>query len=977
MVMQQFLKFTETRDIAEGFLRDMEAAAASSSSSSSSPAAGGSIVGQYDSGIHRSHSSSLPAHHQQVPAFDSTDIMKFIERANRESLNLSQSKMCNSSSTTTVNSHSLRSSPPQLLPPGIIVGTASPESTDLSSPPNKHQLQQQTHQHQTPHSRSSPSAPSSLGSPLNKLQNMQPFDFRRLFPSGTGSSRNKNVVPVVNDLPSPLENSLEAGYRISKKLQQQQQQLLNMFPSLVESSEKNNTTSRSSSSNNNNNNPVPGSVNSDEQSFSDCESGDETHLSEGAVNLSLDQGVFDLKERHSRKSMNPMKRRWNPMVLSTLVTNPSTGKRRVQCLTCSKTFCDKGALKIHFSAVHLREMHKCTVDGCTMMFSSRRSRNRHSANPNPKLHSSSQRRKLNPHDGRTSNPFPSPLIRDATSGFPLLNHHLGAGPVLSHLPAPSSPVNQSRMMQDQQRFGDFDKIRANMTLASPSGINDVKDSFRSDSCSPCPSDAYCESEPGSSTPKRIKSQDSGRSIPSRRVSESNGHGSSSRIPHDQDSGEMNSDIDNSKDVRQDRESDANRSRKRKSANPTKFSVHHSPPVARHVSDDDLHYSSDGSSSDNFAIDAKLDENGLLEDNSDDDEYETMQEYMHQQRQHALKKMFAAHQQQQALRDSRRPVESGDDRRNRHERDSSPTSDRTIDLSSMNKRHSFRNEVTSKDDVAADSVAREEEGSECDARRDDSVDSSSEQQQDLSMPKQSANSTPDPAKRSESTSEAGGASSARKSPDESAGASNSQTSSNENPLRHLESLSLGPFSNLVSSNSQLRNSTANLFAAANLPFPPAAMTGGLGLPFLPMPGSLPKSERPSSEQSDQGKGVDVSEEYDDGDSMSRGESEQEDGTLTPGEMGSHMFRDSGLSSFGIDIPVDKENPRRCTVCGKIFQNHFGVKTHYQNVHLKLMHKCTVDGCNAAFPSKRSRDRHSANLNLHRKLLSTHSDKGESL
>jgi len=38
------------------------------------------------------------------------------------------------------------------------------------------------------------------------------------------------------------------------------------------------------------------------------------------------------------------------------------------------------------SAVHLKEMHRCTVDGCTMMFSSRRSRNRHSANPNPKLH---------------------------------------------------------------------------------------------------------------------------------------------------------------------------------------------------------------------------------------------------------------------------------------------------------------------------------------------------------------------------------------------------------------------------------------------------------------------------------------------------------------------------------------------------------------------------------------------------------------
>ena len=63
-----------------------------------------------------------------------------------------------------------------------------------------------------------------------------------------------------------------------------------------------------------------------------------------------------------------------------------SGKKRVLCEACQKTFCDKGALKIHYSAVHLKEMHRCTVQGCTMLFSSRRSRNRHSANPNPKLH---------------------------------------------------------------------------------------------------------------------------------------------------------------------------------------------------------------------------------------------------------------------------------------------------------------------------------------------------------------------------------------------------------------------------------------------------------------------------------------------------------------------------------------------------------------------------------------------------------------
>ena len=108
-------------------------------------------------------------------------------------------------------------------------------------------------------------------------------------------------------------------------------------------------------------------------------------------------------------SSNSSKRRWDPMILSGLSTNPSTGKKRVQCNVCLKTFCDKGALKIHFSAVHLREMHKCTVDGCNMMFSSRRSRNRHSANPNPKLHTPNFRRKINPHDGRTANPYPNIL----------------------------------------------------------------------------------------------------------------------------------------------------------------------------------------------------------------------------------------------------------------------------------------------------------------------------------------------------------------------------------------------------------------------------------------------------------------------------------------------------------------------------------------------------------------------------------------
>nr|XP_005752641.1 PREDICTED: zinc finger protein basonuclin-2-like [Pundamilia nyererei] len=66
-------------------------------------------------------------------------------------------------------------------------------------------------------------------------------------------------------------------------------------------------------------------------------------------------------------------------------------KGRVCCGVCGKSFYDKGTLKIHYNAVHLKIKHRCTVAGCTMVFSSLRSRNRHSANPNPRLHTSSSR----------------------------------------------------------------------------------------------------------------------------------------------------------------------------------------------------------------------------------------------------------------------------------------------------------------------------------------------------------------------------------------------------------------------------------------------------------------------------------------------------------------------------------------------------------------------------------------------------------
>lgn len=54
------------------------------------------------------------------------------------------------------------------------------------------------------------------------------------------------------------------------------------------------------------------------------------------------------KLRSLRKSVNPMKRPWQPTpgYGGTLIS--PAGKKRVLCTACHKTFCDKGALKIHY-----------------------------------------------------------------------------------------------------------------------------------------------------------------------------------------------------------------------------------------------------------------------------------------------------------------------------------------------------------------------------------------------------------------------------------------------------------------------------------------------------------------------------------------------------------------------------------------------------------------------------------------------------
>ncbi|XP_063770257.1 zinc finger protein basonuclin-2 isoform X2 [Pseudophryne corroboree] len=106
-----------------------------------------------------------------------------------------------------------------------------------------------------------------------------------------------------------------------------------------------------------------------------------------------------------------------------------------------------------------------------------------------------------------------------------------------------------------------------------------------------------------------------------------------------------------------------------------------------------------------------------------------------------------------------------------------------------------------------------------------------------------------------------------------------------------------------------------------------------------------------------------------------------GLYNGGSAGMAALHESLASSLSYGSPhkfspdsdlCSSPDPKICYVCKKSFKSSYSVKLHYRNVHLKEMHVCTVAGCNAAFPSRRSRDRHSANINLHRKLLTKELD-----
>ncbi|XP_015511836.2 uncharacterized protein LOC107218463 isoform X1 [Neodiprion lecontei] len=749
-----------------------------------------------------------------------------------------------------------------------------------------------------------------------------------------------------------------------------------------------------------------------------------------------------------RKPHSPGKRQqWGtspnlPLNLGTQFINPATGKKRVQCNVCLKTFCDKGALKIHFSAVHLREMHKCTVEGCNMMFSSRRSRNRHSANPNPKLHSPHLRRKISPHDGRSSmahalvlppqvglpvpatglNPLsfgsfplltPPPDLRHSAAldfkhldlssnqncnraGYEELHQRRTSSNTTASMSPPAPPTAQECDEEEDDDDGivvvaeeehghqpmivsqrdEEDDQPADFSLAKRPrlSVSDLDDDFASnvDSNEDNDSVGTIDQPPSSVHPNSANSNTHNRGVrkrksqnPTRCAMPTETHSSSTE-------GESSNDA-----IFQDQPEDMSMSRlqeveEKKTTSPRPSSRNRStsgsPERAAVVESSGI-----------ITTGSKQESNGdtpiLVTDEPLQEEPRDLSSRAssgrRSPRQSSTPEPVKAAASPSRNVDTTSPHESRDRKipENRRDENEDHEQDRNQD------QNHDQDQDQEQDQVDEEEEEDEEDQAEDDDDDEDVEDEEEDDQVSVKRRHQEGERPDDTTPRARSSS---------------VDSSHLTTADDlsldsSNALRQLESLSQGRmlFGTLQQQQPQPPQQRQQQQQQQQ-----QQQEGSRSGRISTSPTSCsPTMENTMMEQSMIGDRLDIHsldrferldqlELMDRMDTYSHGSRSSSASPSTTGmDMDNSLITYARYENGGFvstqEVPLDRENPRRCTACGKVFQNHFGVKTHYQNVHLKLMHRCSVDGCNAAFPSKRSRDRHSANLNLHRKLLSTSS------
>uniref|UniRef100_A0A7N6AK20 C2H2-type domain-containing protein n=1 Tax=Anabas testudineus TaxID=64144 RepID=A0A7N6AK20_ANATE len=553
-------------------------------------------------------------------------------------------------------------------------------------------------------------------------------------------------------------------------------------------------------------------------------------------------------------------------------------KGRVCCNSCGKTFYDKGTLKIHYNAVHLKIKHRCTIEGCNMVFSSLRSRNRHSANPNPRLHMPMLRNNRDKDLIRANSTTGTPVISSTKNGgFTLTSP---GRPPLGFTTPPVDPMLQSPL-QSPLVFPSLKSVQPVQpvppfyrTLLSPADLVSPPVSL--------PTSPILPTTTNSTTLMDQQQQILAAAV----ASHNNVHVSEAGpMSHRLSTPSANQDFTTGS-------SDPTPKKKpRKSSMPVKIEKEVIDVADEYEDkdedDDNIHHNHHHQSSllhNNIKINGNCNSNNNGTGNHSGGSGQQSPSQDEMSPGIALRGM---------MRQSEDECREGTDSRGGNDLRGSGDLRCMDSFTSEDQDHErdFENESETSDSKMfyRDELMDVEEqqkhirgGRGLDREHDDEVS------EELHLRKQME------------------------------GKSHSSPSPHQPSIKIKEELSDPTYDMFCMGQYGLYNGGMAAAAAA------AASMAALHESFISSMGYGASPPKFPSSQSPEGD------------------------------------------------PCSSPDPKICCVCKKSFKSSYSMKLHYKNVHLKEMHVCTVAGCNAAFPSRRSRDRHSSNINLHRKLLTKELD-----
>ncbi|XP_068607148.1 zinc finger protein basonuclin-2 [Brachionichthys hirsutus] len=561
-------------------------------------------------------------------------------------------------------------------------------------------------------------------------------------------------------------------------------------------------------------------------------------------------------------------------------------KGRVCCNSCGKTFYDKGTLKIHYNAVHLKIKHRCTIDGCNMVFSSLRSRNRHSANPNPRLHMPMLRNNRDKDLIRGNSAPGTPVISSTKNGgFTLTSP---GRPPLGFTTPPIDPMLQSPL-QGPLLFP---------TLKSVQPVQPVPPFYRTllsptDLVSPSVSLPTSPILPTTTNGTTLMDQQQQIMAAAAVASNNNMHMSevvpmsyllhTQRASHDKTTNSLDP---------------TPKKKPRKSSMPVKIEkevigVADDYDDKDDDDDDNLHHNHNHHKSSLLHNNIKMNGNCNSNNNSgcgtgNHSGGSGQQSPSQDEMSPGLALRGMMRQSEDECREG-----TGSDSRGGNDLQGSGELRCMGSYTSEDQDHErdFENESETSDSkmfYRDEMIDVEEQQKHINSRRSLDKEQDDEGGEEAHLTKDIE------------------------------GKDHSSPSPQQFPVKIKEELNDPTYDMFCMGQYGLYNGGMAAAAAA------AASMAALHESFISSmaygasPPKFPSSQSP------------------DGD------------------------------------PCSSPDPKICYVCKKSFKSSYSMKLHYKNVHLKEMHVCTVAGCNAAFPSRRSRDRHSSNINLHRKLLTKELD-----